>query len=217
MPNSRSGPGLMLSRAVTQYDPGYTTARYTSKQNFKTGADAQVLQNLATTLGHIDNLKSTSDALGVAPFLGTHLQSAKDAGLSAALQGASGEIGKLITGGVVPEGEFNALKESMSSMRPDVRSAAIDKFKELIGDRIAGIQQKYKAATGQELPAGEFFDAVTQQRLQKLQGGAQESKAQVTPGSHIFNLGNWMRAHPNGNPKAAADAARAQGFTVVTN
>lgn len=164
---SRNTTAQMLRQAVMSYDPTFTDARYKSKQSFKTGNDSQSVVQLATAMEHLDNLKKNSDSVGYAPLIDHGLtEESTRYGNDAKL--FTQEAGKLIKNGVITEGEYKDLKDGLMSSRASIRSAAIDELKTLMGGKVAGVFQKYKTATGQEMPVGTFFDANTQKRLKNF-------------------------------------------------
>lgn len=213
---SRNNPytRAVMSR-VYEINPQYSDALYTGKQQFKTGADSVAMQGAATMLGHLQDSIANSDKIGVSPALNTRFQTPADAAYMKDVQLYTGEVGKLVTGKALTKDEGDKLLSGLDSFRPDVRGAALSELAKLSQSRIQAGFQKYKTATGQDLPVDKFFDAETRQNLQKIgvtQGGA---KAAAAPQTHSFSLGAWQKANPNGDPKAAAAAAQQQGYTVT--
>ena len=184
---ARNPQAQQLRTAVLTYDPTYTDARYKSKQMFKTSGDSQNLVQLATAMEHSDRAMANSAKAGFAPMLGNKTL---EAGPSAAyMQDAeflTGEVGKLVKNGVLTVDEGNKISSGMTSARQTVRDASLNETMDLLGGKARAVFQKYKAATGQDLPVGQFFDAKTQQNLTKygiLEGQPQTPAPQSTGGN----------------------------------
>jgi hypothetical protein len=168
MPPARSGAGMQMRNAVLQYDPTFTDARYTGKQQFKTGADATAIQQSAAMLEHLDRSLQNSQKLGNSAALATGFPSADAAAYKKDVQFYTGELGKLVTGGMTTEGEGNRLLSDLQSPVQNVRDAALNEMTQLAKGNVSAKMQKYKNATGQDLPVDQFFDKQTQGRLQKF-------------------------------------------------
>ncbi len=199
---SRGLAGIQRNAAL-QADPTLGTSRYETKNSYLTGDDSKTLQSLTTTLGHMEDIGKASDKLGTAPLLNTRFKSNADAGLGALAQGASGEIGKLITAGVVPEGEFNGLKTALTDPRAGNRSAAIQSFQKLIGDRVSGLEHKYEVGTGESFPAQQFYNKDTQRRVAALRPSV-DSSPKVGSSGMVVNLRDAM-ALPQNKGKSEAE------------
>lgn len=174
-PSTRSPEAQALRTAVMTYDPTFTQSRYTGKQQFKTGPDAVSIQGGATMLGHLQDSLANSAKVGTAPALDTKFQTPTDAAYMKDVQLYTGEVGKLVTGKALTVDEGDKLLSGLNSWRQDVRDASLNELAKLSQSRIQAGMQKYKTATGQDLPLDEFFDKPTQQNLQKIgviQGGA---------------------------------------------
>jgi hypothetical protein len=175
---SRNQQAQMLRQAVMSYDPTFSDARYKAKQSFKNGNDSQSVVGLATAMEHLDRLKQNSDTVGYAPLIDHGLtEESTRYGNDAKL--FTQEAGKLIKSGVVTEGEYKDLKEGLMSSRASIRSAAIDELKNLMAGKVQGVLQKYKTATGQDMPVSTFFDGNTVNRLKRF-GVIEAPGAQIT-------------------------------------
>lgn len=217
-PTNRSPQAQAVREGVLSYDPTYTDARYKGKQNFKTGPDAAAIQGAATMLAHMDNALSSSAAVGTAPALDTRFQTPTDAAYMKDAQVYTGEVGKLVTAKALTVDEGNKLLSGLNSFRQDVRDSALNELAKDSADRIRAGFQKYKAATGQDLPINEFFDAPTQAKLSKLgiiQGGAQPAQS-GTSGLGV-KLSDAMALPANAGKTAQQVAAdiQAHGHTVI--
>lgn len=187
---ARNAQAQALRQAVLAYDPTYTDARYKSKQQFKTGPDAQSITQLATAGEHLDNALSNSAKVGYAPVAGLtgFALNTPEAKYNQDIKFFAGEAGKLVKSGVVTEGELKDLKDGMNSSRQSIRDAAINETANLVGGKVQGLFQKYKTATGQDLPVSQFFDQPTQQRLQRFGvTGGQQGSAPSSAATHRYN------------------------------
>lgn len=166
-PGTRNPQAQAIRSAVLTYDPTYTDARYKGKQAFKGGADANSIMQLATAAQHLEDAQNNSKKVGFAPFLAQNA-TPTDAAYNQDVKLFANEAGKLVKNGVITEGEYNDLKDGMNSRRQGIRDAALAETANLVGGKIGGLFQKYKNATGQDLPVDQFFDAPTQQRLSRF-------------------------------------------------
>jgi len=144
---------------VMNYDPTYTDARYTGKQQFKTGTEATKLNQLSTGLEHLESAISHADYNPLLPF------SDKATAYSEDLKHFTQESGKYIKSGALTQGEYEDLMAKAKSPIPSVRMAALNEKANLLGGKVRASFQQYKSATGQDLPVHEFFDPDTQARL----------------------------------------------------
>jgi hypothetical protein len=217
--SARNPQAQALRQAVMNFDPTFTDSRYKGKQSFKAGNDSQTITQLATATEHLDSLNKNNEALGFAPLIGQSLTQ-ESARYNQDAKLFSQEAGKLIKSGVLTEGEYRDLKDGLMSARQDIRSSSIDELTNLMSGKVSGVFQKYKNATGEDLPVDKFFDLPTQQRLQRFGIGSAANyrgQASVTPAptSHVFSLSAWKAANPKGNVVAAQSEAQRQGFTVA--
>jgi hypothetical protein len=193
--SSRNPQAQQLRTAVLTYDPTYTDARYKGKQNFKTSKDADNVVQLSTAMEHADKAVANSAKAGFAPFLGNKTLEAPASG--AYMQDAeflTGEVGKLVKNGVLSVDEGNKISSGLTSARQSVRDSALNETMDLLGGKARQVFQKYKTATGQELPVNEFFDSKSQQRLSKykiIEGGG--SAAPATSGPAAGTVENGYR------------------------
>ena len=175
------GANQALRSAVMNYDPTYTDARYTTKQNFKTSGDATSLQGLTTAMAHLENAAQHSQDVGYAPLLSQNATDA-DARYNQDLKLFTQEVGKLVANKAITQGEYEDLKQGMNSTRQGIRDASIQELTTLLGGRVESIFQKYRAGAGSDIPIQEFFDAPTQARLQRYKViGPQSSSGTAAP------------------------------------
>ena len=181
---SRAPGAQALRQAVINYDPTYTDARYKGKQQFKTGGDADKLVSLATALSHAQAAVDHSNQLGFAPGLPFNA-SAADSAYTKDAQFVTGELGKLVEGKALTQGEYEEHIKGLNSVRPEVRNAALNESLNLLNGKVKGIFQKYKASTGETLPVDKFLDPETAARLQHINasesgGGSSSSGLSVS-------------------------------------
>ena len=173
---TRNPQAQQLRTAVMTYDPTYTDARYKGKQQFKGSGDAQNIMQLATGMEHADRAITNSAAAGFAPALGNKtFESGPSAAYMQDVEFLTGEVGKLVKNGVLTVDESNKISSGLTSARQGIRDSALKETMDLLGGKTRALFQKYQNSTGQALPVNEFFDAKSQQRLQKyglLEDGA---------------------------------------------
>jgi hypothetical protein len=163
---TRNPQAQMLRTSVMQYDPTFTDARYKAKQTFKGGSDAQNVVQLSTAMEHAERATTNSAAAGTAPFLGQkNFESDASARYMQDVQFLTGEVGKLVKNGMLTEEEGRNISNGLTSARQDVRDTSLHETMDLLGGKSRAVFQKYKTATGQDLPLDEFFDQDTQKRL----------------------------------------------------
>ena len=178
---SRAPNAAALRQAVFSYDPTITDARYKAKQDFKTKGDANSIVQLSTALEHAARLRENSEKLGLSPLLSQGL-SEDSTRYNEDVGHFTDEAGKLIKGAALTQAEEHDNKKGLLSVTHGNRSAAIDEKQKLLAGKVSALFEKYKAATGQDLPVHEFFDPKTQQRLQGL--GVTGGDAPKTPTVH---------------------------------
>lgn len=184
--SDRSPQAQALNHAVQNYDPSYTDARYKGKQQFKTGKDADDIVSLSTAMEHLENASQHSKDVGFAPLLGENA-TGDDTKYNKDLQLFSEETGRLIKSGVVTKEELAQLQSGLNSVRQGVRDSAISELTNLLGGKVSAKFQKYKTATGQDLPVQDFFDKPTQSRLSRF--GVVSGGAPATPSGGASNGG----------------------------
>jgi hypothetical protein len=219
---TRNPQAQALRQAVMNYDPTFTDSRYKGKQSFRAGNDSQTITQLATATEHLDNLRNNNAAVGFAPMIGESLTQASTR-YNQDVKLFSQEAGKLIKSGVLTEGEYKDLKDGLMSSRQDLRNSSIDELTNLMAGKVSGVFQKYKNATGEDMPVDKFFDAPTQQRLQRFgiaSSGGQPSYGQPSQrgnSSQTHSLATAM-ALPFNRGKSAAQVTAdlvAHGYQVV--
>jgi hypothetical protein len=212
----RSKEGFALRNMVMNYDPTYTDARYETKMNFKTKGDSETLKSLSTALAHTENALQHSTELGTWP-VGAPTPKASAYYEEMAL--LTDEMGKLVKGGAITNGQYEELKKGMDSPFQSTRNATINEATKLMGGRVAAMFQKYRAGAGEDIPLTTYFDPETQGRLQRYgmtpaTGGGGAGAAQLPGQGKTFNPSAWKAANPNGDVNAATALARQQGYTI---
>lgn len=142
-----------------EINPEWTRNTFATKKAFSDPQSKQS-QNLGTIsriVGHIGRFEKNSEELGVSPSLLTGVTLTGTAGaLSNDAHAIAGELEKLVSGGVGTVGQIHEWQKELKSSRPGIRKAAIDEISRLIGSQYEGMQQTYKAGTGQELPIDKY-------------------------------------------------------------
>lgn len=162
---ARNSSAARIRAAAFQLDPSLNDERYTVNQSFKGGKDANEIGGITRILGHLDQYAKQSDSLGNSAGLLFHLPNS--AGIRQTTSAISEEFGKLVKGGALTQTEAAQREHDLLSPVKATRDNAINSLKDLMGSQFEAKFQKYKTATGQDLDTSKFFDAKTQQRLQK--------------------------------------------------
>jgi hypothetical protein len=219
-PSARNPQAQQLRTAVMQYDPTYTDARYKGKQNFKTSGDAQNIVQLSTAMEHADHAIANSPKVGFAPMLGNpKFESGDSAAYMQDAEFLTGEVGKLVNGGVLSVEEGRKLSSGLTAARQSVRDAAVNETMDLLGGKARAVFQKYKIATGQDLPIKEFFDPKTQQRLTKyrvLEGDQGQANLGGNPMAPPKQASSVSVTAPDGSVHTFKDQATADQFKQLT-
>jgi hypothetical protein len=100
----------------------------------------------------------------------------------------SGELEKLVSGGVGSEGQTQAWQKALHSPSPEARQKAINEISQLVGGQYEGMNQTYKSAIGSDLPIEKYVSPAGQQWMK-------------TKGINVVNA-----AQPAGPPVSAAGA-----------
>ena len=178
--------GQILKAAALQADPTYSDSRYSTVQSF-TGSDgkgATEVKGIATMLEHYERSKKNSAAVGLSPTLGSQ-KIAQDGKQSAYLQDQNfyaEELGKLVKGGAMTQGEADLKMKNLTSAFQKTRDSALDEMANLFGGRARAIAQGYKNGTGQEFDPTQFFDQPTVKRLAGVVNGGRPFVGQVEDG-----------------------------------
>lgn len=128
----------------------WTPQLYDTKKDFKTGKSADDLTRLQTAYEHAQRFAENSGKMGTLESLtsGTNITgNQRKMSLDANL--LSGEVGRLVTGGVVPEGELHQIQSNLKSSSASVRQQAANELMQLAAGKISGLQKRYESGTGQ--------------------------------------------------------------------
>ena len=146
----------IIAGAMT-INPGWTPQIYQGLRSFTDpqGQQAKNIQTIGRIVGHIGRFEQNSKDLGVAPVFGmagVNLGgTAKSLGEDA--HAISGELEKLVSGGVGSEGQIQQWQSDLRSTFPSVRQRAVDELSQLVGSQYEAMNQAYKSAAGADLPA----------------------------------------------------------------
>lgn len=164
---ARNSSAAKLRAAAFQLDPSLNDERYTVNQSFKAGKDSQDIGSITRILGHLEGYANESGKVGNSLGLLTGIGTPGTAGIRKYSQAISDEFGKLVAGKAMTQSEAAQMEHDLLSPAASTRQNAVTALKDLMGSQFEAKFQKYKTATGQDLDPSQFFDAKTQQRLQK--------------------------------------------------
>jgi hypothetical protein len=176
------GKQAIMSAAV-QINPNWTPQLYETKKDFKTGKGADDLQRLQTAYehaqrfidnsGHMGTLESATSGMNLT---GNQRKMSSDANL------LSGEVGRLVTGGVVPEGELHQIQNNLKSSSASVRRDAANELMQLVSGKVAGLKKRYENGTGMQ-----FDNSLLTPEVQKATQPAQAAPKGVPSVGAMFN------------------------------
>jgi hypothetical protein len=154
----------ILNGAIT-LNPNYATA-YTTKQSFANPQEkqSQNLSTIARIVGHIDRFEKNSKDMGTAPLYAMGVnQTGGQAALNNDAHAISAELEKLTSGVVGSVEQVKEWQKGLHSVSADARQKSVDEISQLIGSQYEGMNQAYKAGTGQPLPVERFVSPAGQQ------------------------------------------------------
>jgi hypothetical protein len=164
--------------AAMQMNPNWTPQLYDTKKEFKTGKSADDLTRLQTALEHAQRFADNSGKMGTlesltsgANLTGNQRKMSLDANL------LSGEVGRLVTGGVVPEGELHQIQSNLKSGSAGVRKQAAEELMQLAAGKIEGLRKRYENGTGMR-----FDNSLLTPQAQALVGSGVAAGSGASPG-----------------------------------
>jgi hypothetical protein len=168
--------GIMA--AAMQMNPNWTPQLYQTKKDFKTGKSADDLTRLQTALEHAQRFADNSGKMGTlesltsgANLTGNQRKLSLDANL------LSGEVGRLVTGGVVPEGELHQIQSNLKSGSASVRKQAAEELMQLAAGKIEGLRKRYENGTGMK-----FDNSLLTPQAQALANSGAAAGSGAAPG-----------------------------------
>ena len=140
-------------------NPNWSPQTYATKRAFE-DPQAKQSQNLGTIsriVGHIGRYEQNSKDMGFAPAFSLGMNLTGDqAKLNEDAHAISGELEKLVSGGVGTEGQVQGWMKGLRAPTAAARQQAVDEISQLIGSQYEGMSQTYKTTTGQDLPAEKY-------------------------------------------------------------
>jgi hypothetical protein len=169
--------------AAIQLNPNWTPQVYATKKSF-TDPEKTQAKNLGTIsriVSHIGQFEKNSQAMGLAPAYaaGVNLTGGQ-AALNEDAHAIAGELEKLVSGGVGSVEQTRAWQKALHSPSADARQKAIDEISQLVGGQYEGMNQTYKAATGDNLPIEKYVSPAGQKWMQTK--GINVTNAVTPPG-----------------------------------
>jgi hypothetical protein len=173
-----------LMAAAVAINPNWNPQIYATKQQFLDPKGRQAI-NLGTVnriVGHIGRYEKNSSELGTSPSLLTGINMTGAATATSSDAHAIGtELEKLLSGGVGTKDQVNEWKKALLSPAEYLRKAAIDEISQLMLSQYEGMNQTYKAGTGQELPISQFFNPQSVDWLKKRGVNVTENAGPTMP------------------------------------
>ena len=212
-----------IMAGAIQANPQLTQATYDTKQSF-TNPDKKQAQNLGTIsriVSHIGRYEQNSQQMGFAPgyALGVNL-TGNQAALNEDAHAISGELEKLVSGGVGSVEQTREWQKALHSPSADARQKAVNEISQLVGGQYEGMNQSYKAALGSDLPITKYVSPAGQQWMKtkginvtnaaQPAGGAGTGSGQTVTKADVQDY-----ATKHSLSYAAAEAhVKSNGFTV---
>jgi hypothetical protein len=212
----------ILAGAI-QINPAWTQATYDTKQSF-TNPEKTQAKNLGTIsriVSHIGRFETNSQQMGLAPLYAAGVNlTGNQAALNEDAHAISGELEKLVSGGVGSEGQIQAWQKALHSPSAEARQKAVDEISQLVGGQYESMNQTYKTAIGSDLPVEKYISPAGQAWM-KAKG---INVTNAAPGAGASGLGGGQTvskqdvqdyATKHSLSYAAAEAhVKANGFTV---
>lgn len=152
------GKEQIIAGAIAM-NPAWTPQVYATKKSF-TDPEKTQAKNLATIsriVGHIGRFESNSQEIGFAPAYAAGMNvTGQQNKLNEDAHAVSGELEKLVSGGVGSVEQTREWQKSLHSPSADARQKAIDEISQLIGSQYEGMNQTYKSAVQTDLPIEKY-------------------------------------------------------------
>jgi hypothetical protein len=160
-----------------QLDMGQYNARYAFLKDFEAGKTKDNINSLNTTLGHLERLKKSAEALNnkdfvlynkAANFILKQESDPRFKKFAEDVNAVSGELAKTFKGASGTDPEINSWKASINdSDGPRALRGAIDELVDLIGGRLQPLRQSYVRAMDQQ-PKVDLLDPNPRRFLKTL-------------------------------------------------
>jgi hypothetical protein len=158
---SRPRMQAILAQVAEKY-PEYDATQYGAKvkamNDFSTGKNGNAVRSFNTALNHLDTLSELNNALKnndiqainkVSNYFSQQTGSPAVTNFNAAKQIVGDEIVKAIVGGGGGVGDREKAQQVLDAANsPDQLAGVINKYKELMGGQLEGLQHQYEANTG---------------------------------------------------------------------
>ena len=148
----------LIAGAIAE-NPNWSNQTYATKRAFE-DPQAKQSQNLGTIsriVGHIGRYEENSKDMGFAPAFSLGMNLTGDqAKLNEDAHAISGELEKLVSGGVGTEGQVQGWMKGLRAPTAAARQEAVDEISKLIGSQYEGMNQTYKTTIGQDLPVQKY-------------------------------------------------------------
>jgi hypothetical protein len=202
-----------LAALVHAYNPDFDQATFAVRkgvqEDLTSGGKSNTILAYNTSLKHLDSFLKVAAKLGNGDFtpmnelsqaIGLKFGSDASTNFALARDFFSGEVGKAAAGTTATQAERQEISDKISraSSWTQLQGAAATAKDFLEGKRSAMQHQAEQGLKGK----ADF-------------GDANNSPNAPAPQTHVFSLGAWKKANPNGDVNAAKVAAQAQGYQVA--
>jgi hypothetical protein len=199
---SKSSQQLMaqVAAAYPDLDTSKLAAYPKTYQDYTSGKTAQALNSGATVLLHLDNLQKLNTVESHIPHTPDYTAYKNQADTLAP------ELAKFY--GHSSDADIASYKDTLMSQLPGNRKAAITTQAASMGKKFDSYQQQWRNAAP---------SAAYEAPMPGMSDAAKLARGRLDPeyGSKLFSVGQWQKANPQGDPKAAQAAAKQKGLEVI--
>lgn len=152
------GKEAILAGAMA-INPAWTPQIYAAKKSFTDPGQIQAknLGTISRIVGHIGQFEQNSQNMGFAPAYAMGVSRTGDQNkLNEDAHAISGELEKLVSGGVGSAGQTRQWMDSLHSPSAEARQKAVDEISQLVGSQYESMNQTYKSAVGTDLPISKY-------------------------------------------------------------
>lgn len=162
----------MVNAAYPTYDAKQYSTMGTAEKAFTSGKKGDTTRSLNVAVDHLGTLQQVSDALQngdtrlfnqAGNFIALQTGNPAPTDFNAVKRIVADEITKAVLGSAGALGDRKSVDETISSANsPAQLKSVIDKYKQLMGGQLNGIEQQYTASTGKKDFRNRFLTPTTQ-------------------------------------------------------
>ena len=213
-PSGQSGQRAAIMEQVQKlaseqgktYDPTIYNVRKKTEEAFTTGKQGDTVKSMNVAIDHLDTLQSAANALNngrILIFNDIANKFAKNTGQPApgnfdALKSIVGsEVAKAVAGGATALGDREEIRAEINNTKsPAQLAGVIQKYQQLLGGQLHGLERQYKGGGGQ------YWDKKIDPRTQEVlgrntpTGNAPGAPAPYQDTNKEQRYQEWLKNHP---------------------